>query len=656
MSVHSLLVAVVSSLVFGTTVAPAQPLLPGGPPAVTAIVLTDGSGSRTAAATAGLEDLGQEAGAETTGLAPATVALGAGSRARLAAHVPLAPPSRTVAILTRPMATSEFVVAGVSWDGEDGLPENVQIYIRVREGRGWSEWAGLEDESQISGPDGEVVTGGTESFVTGGARAVQLQMTADVEALPADMRLTLVPRNPGGGVDATSDPLPRPDLLPSHDPLADRGVRADARAATFAPGAGSPLVAADPSTAAPSAFALAISSRPAPTVIQTSTTVSQPTVIDRAGWGADESLPVESGVGTWTVRYAPIQASVIHHTAGTNSYAPEDSAGIVRAIYYFHTVTRGWGDIGYNFLVDRFGRVFEGRKGTLAAAPGEIVTAGHARGYNTGTIGISVMGNFENLEPPQVSLDSISSVLAWQFARGAIDLTKSSGLTSPGTAARPAGQRLPRVFGHKDVADTACPGRIYGELRSIARDTRRLMPALLLLTQDLRSPAEVTFYFGDLDAESLVGDWDGDGTDTPGTRDGALFRLRNANSFGPADIVTTYGRSTDEVIVGDWDGDGEDTLGVRRGSTYYLKNTLVPGPATIVTTYGRSTDDVIVGDWDGDGQDTLGVRRGSTYYLKNTLVPGPATIVFSYGRSSDLALVGDWDGDRDDTIGVRRLS
>ncbi len=176
------------------------------------------------------------------------------------------------------------------------------------------------------------------------------------------------------------------------------------------------------------------------------------------------------------------------------------------------------------------------------------------------------------------------------------------------------------------------------------------------LKNTLGPRADLTFTFGPASGQAIVGDWDGDGADTPGVRTGSTYRLTNSNSLGLPDIVTTYGRATDEVIVGDWDGDGKDTLGVRRGSTYYLKNTLDPGPATIVTTYGRATDEVIVGDWNGDGNDTLGVRRGATYYLKNTLVPGPATIVFSYGRSSDLALAGDWDGDRDDTIGVRRVS
>src|SRR5699024_5630123 len=113
-----------------------------------------------------------------------------------------------------------------------------------------------------------------------------------------------------------------------------------------------------------------------------------PRVISRSGWGADESLM------TWQPAHDNLSAAVVHHTAGTNSYTAAQSAGIVRGIYRYHAVTRDWGDIGYNFLVDKYGQVFEGRAGSVAAPDGLIPEGAHARGFNRGTLGISVLGDY----------------------------------------------------------------------------------------------------------------------------------------------------------------------------------------------------------------------------------------------------------------------
>jgi hypothetical protein len=428
-------------------------------------------------------------------------------------------------------------------------------------------------------------------------------------------------------------------------PLATAAATASAagdRAARFA------LGSATPSGAAARDAALAL-----PTV-PTAVIPPEPTVITRAGWGVDEQIPIDAEVGPWTVRYADLRAGVVHHTAGSNSYRPEDSAAIVRGIYYFHAVTREWADIGYNFLVDRFGRVFEGRKGTLQSDPGEMVTAGHARGYNAGTVGISVMGNFESVSAPQVSLDRIADVFAWQFARSDLDLAKTSGMLSPGTPTRPAGQLLPRVFGHKDVASTSCPGTIYERIPAIVRATRARMPQLHYLNNAFSPIADVSFYYGDLDGQVLTGDWDGDGTDTIAVRIGRVYFIRNSNSHGPADRVVAYGRPEDEVLVGDWNGDGVDTLAVRRGAIYYIKNSLTSGAADRVVAYGRPEDEVLVGDWNGNTVDTLAVRRGFVYHIRNSLSSGPAQRVIAYGRAQDDVLVGDWDGNTVDTLAVRR--
>ncbi len=136
-------------------------------------------------------------------------------------------------------------------------------------------------------------------------------------------------------------------------------------------------------------------------------------------------------------------------------------------------------------------------------------------------------------------------------------------------------------------------------------------------------------------------------------RTGRDFRV--VNDDGSSAQEFTYGAPTDtRFLLGDWDGNGTDTLAVRRGNTYYLRNTLTSGPADTIIGYGTAADTILVGDWDGNGTDTLAVRRGNTYFLRNTLTSGPADTIIGYGTAADTILVGDWDGNGTDTLAVIR--
>ena len=167
--------------------------------------------------------------------------------------------------------------------------------------------------------------------------------------------------------------------------------------------------------------------------------------------------------------------------------------------------------------------------------------------------------------------------------------------------------------------------------------------------------ADYSFPYGRANDVILIGDWDGDGQDSIAVRRGREYHIRNDNRSGPAQRVVIYGHADDDVLVGDWNGDGRDTLAVRRGSVYHVKNSLSGGDADAVINYGRASDDVIVGDWNGDNRDTFGVRRGNVYHLKNSISGGDADRVVSFGRDTDQVLVGDWNGDGRDTLGLRRL-
>ncbi len=127
-----------------------------------------------------------------------------------------------------------------------------------------------------------------------------------------------------------------------------------------------------------------------------------PPVIPRAGWGADETIRFDPwGEERWLSQYFPLQKLIVHHTAGANG--DPNPAATVRAIYYYHAVTQDWGDIGYNYLIDAAGRIYEGRHSreywngaspTSDDGAGLVIAGGHALYHNAGTMGIALLGTF----------------------------------------------------------------------------------------------------------------------------------------------------------------------------------------------------------------------------------------------------------------------
>ncbi|UOY01215.1 N-acetylmuramoyl-L-alanine amidase [Blastococcus sp. PRF04-17] len=174
---------------------------------------------------------------------------------------------------------------------------------------------------------------------------------------------------------------------------------------------------------------------------------------------------------TWTPRVAStLKAATVHHTAGSNSYAAADVPGILRGIYRYHAVTLGWGDIGYNALVDKYGRIWEGRAGGLA----QPVVGAHAGGFNTYTFGVSMLGNYDVVPTTPAMINSVSSIIGWKLGLHNVDPYGSAVLTSGGTNKYAAGTavRLPAIFAHRDTKSTACPGKYgvakMGEIRARA--------------------------------------------------------------------------------------------------------------------------------------------------------------------------------------------
>jgi len=210
----------------------------------------------------------------------------------------------------------------------------------------------------------------------------------------------------------------------------------------------------------------------------TTTSVPQPAVISRAGWGADETIRTDcfarQGIG---VDYAStVEAATIHHTAGTNDYTAADSARIVRGICAYHTITNDWCDIGYNVLVDKYGQIFEGRFGGLHRP----VWGAHAGGFNQYTFGVSMLGTLTDVAPTAALLEAVSRIVAWKLAgsyrdpNGQVTLISAGGGTSKYPAGTPV--TLPTIFGHRDTGYTECPGNLgYQQLPAIRQRVSELI-------------------------------------------------------------------------------------------------------------------------------------------------------------------------------------
>ena len=208
-----------------------------------------------------------------------------------------------------------------------------------------------------------------------------------------------------------------------------------------------------------------------------STTKPALRVISRSEWGANEELRVYTGDRpepqlikqeddfyekyadelaisrtvatngngeklTWPLDYPEnISKIIIHHTATSKNL--DNPRQAIRDIYYWHAISRGWGDIGYNYIIDQQGNIYEGRYG------GDGVVGAHAGPANVGSIGIAVLGNYEEEEVPESVVSSLSALMKAKASKYGIDTMGSSMFR---------GENRPNVMGHRDVMSTSCPG------------------------------------------------------------------------------------------------------------------------------------------------------------------------------------------------------
>ncbi|MGX1132689.1 uncharacterized protein with LGFP repeats [Streptomyces glaucescens] len=335
-------------------------------------------------------------------------------------------------------ATQPFRMVGVTWDDpHTALEGTVEVRTRSAATGEWTGWRALDTDARTpeTGPDHirAGVRGGTQPLWTGLADGVQVR--ASGLRLPEGMRVELV--DPDG-----DDP----------DTPSDTGTGTSA-------GTGTPSdtgTGTGTGTDTPSDTGTGTSSgTPQPTA-------DRPDVTSRAGWGADESLvqnPPTYTTGT--------QAIFVHHTAGTNDYTCAESASIVRGIFTYHVQSNGWNDIGYHFLVDKCGTVFEGRAGGID----KPVQGAHTYGFNTATSSISVLGDHNTKAVSAAARASIAKVAAWKLGLYDRDPSGTVTLTAGADNGKyTAGQKvtLYRISGHRDGYPTDCPGQsLYGDLPAI---------------------------------------------------------------------------------------------------------------------------------------------------------------------------------------------
>ncbi|WP_330296251.1 peptidoglycan recognition protein family protein [Streptomyces sp. NBC_00503] len=344
-----------------------------------------------------------------------TVLCGVLALQRVTGNGPARPEVRTVALEAggagatfKDEDTSVFSMLAVSWNDPGRVIEGgLQVRTRAEQTGEWSRWTALGSEGGAAsdGASRPGLRGASEPMWAGPSDGVEVRVTGKGAALPAGLRLDMV------------------------DPGSARAVRTG-----------------------PAAFAVGAraSARSALTV---------PQIVSRAEWGADESLsPEEPAYGN------EVKAVFVHHTAQSNAYDCADSAAIMRGLHTLHVKTNGWKDIGYDFVVDKCGTVFEGRKG----GTDRPVTGAHTLGFNTDTTGIAVIGDYTDQDAPDAATDAVARIAAWKLAQYGYDPAGSVTLPAVIDNGRfKPGQNvtLQRISGHRDGFTTECPGTaLYGQL------------------------------------------------------------------------------------------------------------------------------------------------------------------------------------------------
>ena len=380
---------------------------------------------------------------------------------------PADPKARSVDLPERGTAT--FGMLGITWtDPKAAPPGTVQVRTRAIATSAWSGWRSL-DAGEGRGPDTgaeakRAARGGTDPLWVGPSNGVAVRIVSPkgkvTKALPAGLRLDLIDssetarRGSGGqGGGEVLDPSVQPSDTTSPAPTTSESQPA---ATPSTP------VTTEPATTAPATTAPATTSPTSAPPAAPAVMGPLPAYVSRAAWQADESLVTDPP------SYADsVKVLFVHHTAGTNDYSCADSPAIIRGILAYHVQSQHWSDIGYNFLVDKCGTLFEGRRGGVDKA----LIGAHTYGFNTGSTGIAVLGTYSSVRVPAVTQTVLAQVAAYKLGTYGFDPSTSAQLTegvADGKFPLNTVVTFNRVSGHRDGVATECPGSaLYAQLADV---------------------------------------------------------------------------------------------------------------------------------------------------------------------------------------------
>lgn len=333
-------------------------------------------------------------------------------------------------------AVAPFSLVGLHWQGSG------TVSFRTRNGGGvWSAWADAAPEAEDR-PD----AGSPEAVVGRGWRL------GNPYWVGVATRLEVRTRGSVGRVKAyyvrSGRAGPGTRVLAVATPGAATTAATTAAATTVA--ATTAGTATTTSTTSITSTAPATTTPALPAAYTSSPRAVPPALLSRTQWGANVFI------GKPALYAAAVRFAVIHHTAGVNRYAAADSAAIVRGIQLYHVQGNGWNDVGYNFVVDKYGQIFEGRNGGIDRP----VIGAHAVGFNAGSVGIAVIGSYTKAGISSAAQEAITRLLGWRLDVAHVDPLSTLSWSSGGNPRYPKGIPvfLRAVSGHRDTGFTDCPG------------------------------------------------------------------------------------------------------------------------------------------------------------------------------------------------------
>jgi hypothetical protein len=357
---------------------------------------------------------------------------------------------KTLTQLISNQATNRFTLLGLTWQGK--IDQSIVFKVKVKESGVWTDWINLEnglyEEASAGTTEAIYARGGTDPLLTAPADGIEVVMESNSGLMPTDLKV---------------------NLFNSDTTRQDRSITKSSALTSM------------------SSSVRTLNSN-APAVSPQGAVVPRPRIVSRAEWGADETWrSLTPRMGT------KVLAGVVHHTASTNSYTADQAPAQMRNLYAYFTQSLNYSDMGYNFLVDKFGTIYEGRAGCAVNAdptcdgPAQPTQGAHTAGLNLDTFGVSVIGNYDVLAPenPAAIVEAVASLMAWKIAPYGLDPNATASVLSTDTSGSSkfsSGQiaTMQVITAHRDVGITACPGRyLYPYMNQIrSRATDLLLPVI----------------------------------------------------------------------------------------------------------------------------------------------------------------------------------